>query len=121
MRPRASIDEEWEKSAGDLCPSCGQRKLRFNGRVCSDCALRIPGELAEKLTRMGLPASVAENTIRAVLFDHAIELDFSPSQSLIYYRPARQAERRLFHALEEDLKRWVHERGLSFATREGIA
>jgi hypothetical protein len=94
--------------------------MRLIGRLCPSCSRRIPDDLAKKLTLLGLPAAIDGNTIRASILDHEIQLGFSPSQGTIYYQPARQAERRLFQGLEADLKCWSHERGLSFATKEGV-
>ena len=111
---------DWDKAQGSKCPSCGEETLRFVGKVCPGCARRIPDELAQKLTKIGLPGVVDGTTIRAALFEHEIQLGFSPEQSIIYYQPARQAERKLFRGLESDLKRWAHQKGLAFATKEGI-
>ncbi len=30
-------DEEWEKTAGSLCPSCGEETLRLIEGKCSQC------------------------------------------------------------------------------------
>lgn len=113
-------EESWERSRGEICPACGQETLRFIGKVCPQCARAIPDELAVKLTKIGMPSTVDGNMVRAALFEHEIRLDFIAEQGLIYYQPARQAERRLFRGLENDLKQWTHDKGLSFATKEGI-
>jgi len=112
--------EEWDNVAPPKCPDCGRETFRFIGRLCPQCAGSMPGEMAAYLTQIGLPATVEDNTVVAVLFDHQIQLSFSSAQSLVYYQPARQAERQLFRHLERDLKSWAHQRGLGFATREGI-
>ena len=113
-------EEDWERSRGNVCPSCGQETLRFVGKVCPQCARTIPDELAVKLTKIGMPSIVDGNMVRATLFQYEIRLGFSPEQGVIYYEPARQAERKLFRGLENDLKQWTHDKGLRFATKEGI-
>lgn len=116
----AMNDDDWRKSEGPACPGCGKPTLRFIGRLCQDCSHGLLDELAEKLNKIGLPSHIEDYTVKAVLFDHEIELSFSPYQSVLYYHPARQAERKLFQGLEKDLKRWAEQKGLSFATREGV-
>ena len=111
---------DWEKAGGLRCPSCGNETVRFIGRVCLQCARTIPDELAAHLTKIGLPAIVDGTIVQAALFEHKIQVGFSTEQSLVYYQPGRQAERRLFHRLESDLKQWAKDRGLQFATRDGV-
>ena len=113
-------NEDWDKAGGIICPACGQETVRLVGRLCPQCSKKLPDDLAAKLTKIGLPAKVDYTRVTAALFEHEIELDFSPEQSILYYHPARQAERRLFQGLEADLKRWAQQKGLSFATREGV-
>ena len=38
---RKKSDEEWEKTAGPLCPSCGEETLRLIDRKCPQCYLAM--------------------------------------------------------------------------------
>ncbi len=113
-------ENDWERTRGEVCPSCGQETLRFTGRVCPQCSQKLPVELSDKLNEMGFHVEVDDNEVYAVVLGHEIRLGFSPGQGVLYYQPARQAERRLFRGLEADVRRWAHEKSLGFATKEGI-
>jgi hypothetical protein len=81
------------------------------GLVCSRCGETLPGKLAEKLTAMGLPATVEDGVIKAAILEHQIKL--AVIKGSLYYEPA-PGDRRLFRGLETELRNWAKDKGLAF-------